>query len=56
MFLIADADVRTSRRHLELAAKGIDAEWDEIQNNLLERDRIDSNQPIVHFDRQMMPL
>ena len=43
IFLIADADVRTSRRHLELAAKGIDAEWDEIQNNLLERDRIDSN-------------
>lgn len=42
IFLIADADVRTSRRHLELAAKGIDAEWEEIQRNLLERDRIDS--------------
>ncbi|MFN0034437.1 MAG: (d)CMP kinase [Saprospiraceae bacterium] len=42
IYLIADADVRTSRRHLELAAKGIDAEWSEIQRNLLERDRIDS--------------
>lgn len=42
IFLIADPDVRTSRRHLELAAKGIDAEWAEIQHNLLERDRIDS--------------
>ncbi|MDO8366772.1 MAG: (d)CMP kinase [Saprospiraceae bacterium] len=42
IYLIADADVRTSRRHLELAAKGIDAEWDAIQRNLLERDRIDS--------------
>jgi cytidylate kinase len=43
IFLTADADVRTSRRHLELAAKGIDAEWDEIKKNLEERDRIDSN-------------
>ena len=43
IFLIADSDVRTSRRHLELAAKGIDADWNEIQHNLLERDRIDSS-------------
>lgn len=42
IFLTADLDVRTSRRHLELAAKGIDAEWDDIRNNLMERDRIDS--------------
>lgn len=42
IFLIADPDVRTSRRHLELAAKGIDADWHEVQRNLLERDRIDS--------------
>lgn len=43
IFLTADPDVRTSRRHLELAAKGIDAEWEEIRHNLLERDRIDSS-------------
>jgi cytidylate kinase len=42
IFLTADVDVRTSRRHLELAARGIDAEWDAIQANLIERDRIDS--------------
>jgi len=42
IFLTADPDVRTSRRHLELAAKGIDADWNEIRHNLLERDRIDS--------------
>ena len=42
IFLTADPDVRTSRRHLELAAKGIDAEWDDIRRNLLERDHIDS--------------
>ena len=43
IFLTADIDVRTSRRHLELAAKGIDAEWDDIRRNLLERDHIDSS-------------
>jgi CMP/dCMP kinase len=43
IFLTADPDVRTSRRHLELAAKGIEADWDEIRANLLERDRIDSS-------------
>jgi CMP/dCMP kinase len=43
IFLVADPDVRTSRRHLELAAKGIDADWSQIQRNLLERDRIDSS-------------
>lgn len=42
IFLTADVDVRTSRRHLELAAKGLDAEWDDIRKNLLERDHIDS--------------
>jgi CMP/dCMP kinase len=42
IFLTAEPDVRTSRRHLELAAKGIDADWNEIRHNLLERDRIDS--------------
>jgi cytidylate kinase len=43
VFLVADPDVRTSRRHLELAAKGIDAEWADIRRNLLERDHIDSS-------------
>ncbi|MCC6283016.1 MAG: (d)CMP kinase [Saprospiraceae bacterium] len=42
IFLVADPEVRTSRRHLELAAKGIDADWHEVQRNLLERDHIDS--------------
>jgi cytidylate kinase len=42
IFLTADIDVRTSRRHLELAARGIDADWNEIKNNLRERDHIDS--------------
>jgi cytidylate kinase len=43
IFLTADIDVRTSRRHLELAAKGIDADWDQIRQNLIDRDRIDAS-------------
>lgn len=43
IFLTADVDVRTSRRHLELAAKGIDADWDGIRKNLETRDHIDSS-------------
>ncbi len=42
IFLTADLDVRTSRRHLELAAKGIDADWDDIRRNLQARDHLDS--------------
>ncbi|MFN4081820.1 MAG: (d)CMP kinase [Saprospiraceae bacterium] len=42
IFLSADPDVRASRRHLELAAKGIEANWDEVRRNIDERDRIDS--------------
>jgi cytidylate kinase len=42
IFLTADIDIRASRRHLELAEKGIDAEWNTILNNLAERDHIDS--------------
>ncbi|MEZ4919721.1 MAG: (d)CMP kinase [Saprospiraceae bacterium] len=43
LFLTADLDVRTSRRHLELAAKGIDASWEDVMHNLQERDHIDSS-------------
>ncbi len=42
IFLTADLDVRTSRRHLDLAARGIDADWEEIRQNLQTRDHIDS--------------
>lgn len=42
LFINADTDVRASRRHLELATKGIDAEWKDVRSNLVERDRMDS--------------
>ena len=43
MFMTASIVVRTERRVLELREKGItDLNYREIENNLLERDRIDS--------------
>ncbi|MFZ4633472.1 MAG: (d)CMP kinase [Saprospiraceae bacterium] len=42
IFLTADVAIRASRRHLELAEKNIDADWDTILNNLQARDLIDS--------------
>lgn len=43
IFLTADADERARRRHDELLAKGQDVALEEIKNNLLTRDHIDSN-------------
>ena len=40
---IAYGKMLASSLEAEIAAKGIDAEWNEIQHNLLERDRIDSS-------------
>lgn len=42
LFLIADLDVRVERRWLELNEKGIHISREEVKNNLLERDHIDS--------------
>ena len=43
LFMTASQDVRTKRRLLELESKGIfDYSYEQIQNNLSERDRIDS--------------
>ena len=43
LFLTADMDIRTNRRFLELQAKGIEADWEQVSNNLKERDHIDSS-------------
>jgi CMP/dCMP kinase len=42
MFLTAELDVRVERRWLELNEKGIVASREEVKNNLLQRDHIDS--------------
>lgn len=43
IFLTADPAERARRRYEELKAKGSPASLEEIRNNLLERDHIDSN-------------
>lgn len=43
IFLTADTEIRTQRRYDELKAKGQEATFEEIKNNLTERDLIDSN-------------
>ena len=42
LFLTADLEVRVERRWLELMNKGINASREEVKNNLLLRDHIDS--------------
>lgn len=42
IFLTAKPEIRAQRRYQELKATGADVEVEEIQENLLERDRIDS--------------
>ena len=43
VFMVAEIEVRAQRRQMELVEKGIDLSLDEIMENLLERDRIDSS-------------
>lgn len=42
IFLIADLEIRTTRRWQELVDRGFDISKGEIQENLVERDRIDT--------------
>jgi cytidylate kinase len=43
IFVTASIEVRTQRRLLELQTKGIETSKEEVQDNLIERDFIDSN-------------
>lgn len=43
LFVTADIEERTRRRFEELKAKGQNPNWDEVQHNLAERDRIDAS-------------
>lgn len=42
-FLVADIDIRTDRRIKEMKFGGVDASFESVKSNLLERDHIDSN-------------
>ena len=46
IFMTATPEIRAQRRFLELKVKGQDVNFDEIVNNVEERDKIDSNRKI----------
>ncbi|WP_077417771.1 (d)CMP kinase [Chryseobacterium sp. JV274] len=46
-FLTASIDERTSRRFLELQGMGIEADKEQVKQNLIERDKIDSEREIA---------
>lgn len=48
-FLIASAEERARRRTLELQSMGIEANYEEVKQNLIERDKVDS-------EREVSPL
>lgn len=52
-FLVTDVDVRSKRRHAELLSKGEQVSFEEVRENLLERDRLDSSRataPLVQAE------
>ena len=46
VFVTASAEVRAQRRYDELKGKGMEADYDEILKNVLERDYIDSHREV----------
>lgn len=46
IFLVADPDIRAQRRYKELIEKGYQADLEEVKNNLLKRDHIDSTREV----------
>lgn len=46
-FITADPEVRATRRLNELQENGVEAQYDEILGNIMERDRIDSNRAVA---------
>lgn len=43
IFMTADADVRAQRRYKELTDKGIKVNFEDVKNNVIERDRLDTS-------------
>lgn len=46
IFLTADPKVRAERRLLEFKEKGLESDFEEIYNNVIERDKIDSTRAV----------
>lgn len=53
IFVTASVDVRTQRRFDELKQKNVDVSFDEVKNNLIHRDKIDTSRkesPLIQTD------
>ena len=53
IFVTASVDVRTQRRFDELKQKNVDVSFDEVKNNLIQRDKIDTSRkesPLIQTD------
>ncbi len=46
IFMTANSEIRAQRRFSELRQAGVDADFNEVMNNLVERDRIDSTRKL----------
>lgn len=47
IFLTASNEARAKRRYIELCEKGIEADYESVLNELIERDRLDSSRDIA---------
>lgn len=53
IFVTASVDIRTQRRYDELKRKPVDVTFDEVKNNLIQRDKIDTSRkesPLIQTD------
>ncbi len=46
IFMTASLDVRTERRHKEFLEKGMEMTYDEVRENLINRDKLDSGRKV----------
>ena len=46
IFMTASLDIRTDRRHKEFLAKGMDMTYEEVRENLINRDKLDSGREV----------
>lgn len=46
-FITASPEERAKRRHLELQQSGVEASWEDVYNNLMSRDKTDSERTVA---------
>ena len=56
IFLTATAEERANRRFKELSEKGDCSTYEEVLNDIIQRDYNDTHREIAPLKRQMMPL